>query len=88
MEGVEPVRIITAARVKELTTNLCRDDIDDDAAEVIAAMADDVLMSIVSWSANIAKKRGSVEVEDCDVRKACEDEWGISLENLEASANR
>ncbi len=87
MEG-ESVRIITSARIKEMAASLCRDELDDDAAEVLAAMADDVLISMVSYSANLAKMRGSVEVEESDVRKACEDEWGITIEDLETATRR
>lgn len=83
MESQQTVRVVTSGRVKELAAKLCRDEIDDDASEVLAAMADDVLLSIVSWAAALAKKRGSPEVEESDVRKACEIEWGLTLEDLE-----
>ncbi len=88
MEQQQTVRIVSSSRVKELAAKLCRDEIDDDAAEVLAAMADDVLLSIVSWAGALAKKRGSNEVDEADVRQACETEWGLTLEDLEESARQ
>ena len=81
---VEGVRVITPARVRELASKVTRDELDEDAAEVIAAMADDVLVSVVSWAAEIAKARGAEQIEEQDIRKACEDEWGVTIDELEA----
>lgn len=79
---MEHVAITTPDKVKELVTKVCRDDIDDDAAEILAAMADDVLISIVSSAANVAKSRQSNEVTINDMRTACERDWGIPFDEV------
>jgi histone H3/H4 len=82
MEGEQQVSIITADRVKHLVAKVCRDDIDDEAADILAAMADEVLISIVSSAANVAKNRSSNEVTINDMRIACERDWGIPFEDV------
>ena len=76
------VSITTPERVKELAAKVCRDDIDDDAAEILAAMADDVLISIVSSATAVAKARGSTEITIEDMRMACERDWGIPFDEV------
>ena len=82
MEAQQQVSIITADRVKHLVAKLCRDDIDDEAADILASMADEVLISIVSSAANVAKNRSSNEVTINDMRVACEHDWGVPFDEV------
>jgi histone H3/H4 len=80
--SMEHIAITTPDKVKDLVAKVCRDDIDDDAAEILAAMADDVLISIVSSATNVAKSRGSNEVTIDDMRTACEQDWGVPFDEV------
>jgi transcription initiation factor TFIID subunit TAF12 len=70
---------ISVERIKEIVETEMMDEIDDDAAQLIASMAEDVLISLISGAATIAENRYSQEIEIKDLQYIAEHNWNIKL---------
>ncbi len=73
-----PATIFTADKVKEFVQKNIGDDIEDDAADILAAMAEDILVNLISGGAQVAATKGKAVVELEDLIEVGE-EWNILI---------
>lgn len=72
---------IPVEKIKAIVAEQFHDEIDQQTAEVLSGLMDDLLDSIVDWSVKVAEAKGAKELDFEDVRFICEQEWGVSLKD-------
>lgn len=68
-------------KIKAIVGEQFNDEIDQQTAEVLSDLMDNLLDSIVDWSVKVADAKGVNELDLEDVRFICEQDWGISLKD-------
>lgn len=72
---------ISAERIRTIVAESFNDEIEDNAAEVLVEIMDDMLETIVEWCIDVAEAKGVKTLNVDDVRFICEQEWGLSLKD-------
>lgn len=70
---------IPVERIKAIVSESFNDEIEDNAASIVAELMDSMLESIVDWSVKVADSKGTNVLDVDDVRYVSEQEWGVSL---------
>ena len=77
---------IPADRIKSIVSESFNDEIEDNAAEIVAELMDSMLESIVDWSIKVADSKGTNVLDVDDVRYISEQEWGVSLTDRQSNS--